>query len=516
VVCKQGKEQLVKRDQRVSQLLFALALVLTACTAGVAQTLPQGPALDSFIQATMKEWKVPGAAVAIVHDQSVVYIHAFGVRDIRTGQPVTPATLFDIGSCTKAFTAAAIAMLVDEGKMGWDAKVSEYIPFFHLRDPLADESVTIRDLLTHRTGLPATDDIWYGSPFIREEILRRMVYAKPNAGFRARFQYQNVMYLAAGYAAGRAAGMSWDDFVRQRIFAPLGMADSDTSAAAAQQAADFAAPHSEKRDGSVAAIHWRNIDNIGPAGAINSSVRDMTKWIALQLNNGEYRGQRLISEKNVREMHTPQMIVPLDAGITRIFFPDSMQISYGLGWFIQDYRGHQLILHPGDIDGFSALVALVPELDTGYVVLINMGGGYARQVIGYHIADSLLNLSETDWTAHFRKLTADLAAQRKRAIESWQSKQIPGTHPSHDLAAYAGTYESKLYGEARISLENGRLVLHFHSFDSALDHFQYDTFVVSIPDLARVTFVTGADGSVAKFMFGGITFRRAGAGRSAN
>lgn len=465
--------------------------------------------LDQFVQASMKDWKVPGAAIAVVHDQSVEYMKGFGVRDIRTGKPVTPDTLFDIGSCTKAFTAASIAMLVDEGKMSWDGRVRKYIPFFRLYDPMADEYVTMRDLLSHRTGLPGTDLIWYGAPYTREEIIRRMRYAKPNAGFRTKFQYQNVMFLVAGYAVGQVTHGTWDDFVKQRIFGPLGMSDSDTSAVDAQKSPDFATPHEQKPDGTVAAIPWRNIDDIGPAGSINSSVRDMSKWITLQLNDGEYEGKRLVSAKNVEEMHTPQMVIGPNGELPQIFFPDSKLLSYGLGWFIEDYRGHELILHPGDIDGFSAMVCLIPDMHTGFVVLVNLGNFY-RQVLSYHIADMLLGLPSEDWSAHFHKLQTEVQAAQKKQQQAMAAKRHPNTHPTLDLAAYPGTYRNDLYGDVRIALEDGKLVLHFFNTATPLEHFQYDTFVARarLEGTERLTFSINADGVVSEVNAFGTRFTR--------
>ena len=497
----------MKNWARLIQVVLLLAAVIVSATVCVAQEKSDWSALDQYINSSMKDWKVPGASVAIVRDGSVVYATGFGVRDIRTNQPVTPDTLFDIGSCTKAFTSAAIAMLVDEGKMHWDGKVDDYIPFFHLYDPLADENVTIRDLLTHRTGVPGTDLLWYVYPQAsREELIRHLAYVKPTAGFRAKFQYQNVMYVAAGYAVGQVTHSTWDDFVQSRIFQPLGMTESDTSATAAQKSSDYATPHEQNPDGSVKAVPWHNIDNAGPAGSINSSARDMAKWITFQLGDGTYDGKRLISEKNMHEMHIPQMVIPPDGEIPQIFFPDSMQLNYGLGWFVQDYRGHQLILHAGDIDGFATMVVLIPEIHAGYFVVINMTSLY-RQVLSNEIADQLLHLPDAGWSARFKKIDAALTAEEK-AGEAWQAKRAPGTHPSRDLSAYAGTYRSPAYGDAQIALHDGKLTLHFHSINTDLDHFQYDTFVVNFGNKTRLTFCLDGDGNVDRFTVDGIEFKR--------
>jgi CubicO group peptidase (beta-lactamase class C family) len=499
-------------SSKQTSALFAMVVAVAAfCSPRLwGQANQSMPELDRYVESSMKQWQVPGVAIGIVQGSAPIYLKGYGVRNVTTQMPVTPDTLFDIGSCTKAFTAASIAMLVDEKKMNWDDKVIKSIPFFHLSDPIADESVTLRDLLTHRTGLPGADLIWYGTSFPRDEVVRRAAFVRPSTGFRTTFQYQNVMYVALGVAVEHVTGISWDDFVKQRIFVPLGMTESDTSAIDAQRAPDFASPHAE-RQGKLEVIPWRNIDSAGPAGSINSSVRDMAKWIALQLNDGEFDGKRLISAKNMAEMHQPQIIVP-PGEIPTVFFPDSMQLSYGMGWFIQDYRGHQLILHPGDIDGFEALTVLIPEIHTGYEVLVNKGGDSYRQALGYHIADVLLHLPEKDWNAYFKKSDADLEGMEKKQTTGWQSKRNPDAHASHELAAYAATYDNPAYGDVQVKADGDHLTFTFHDVTSPLEHFQYDTFLVRMrpeeESQSRITFNQDADGNISSFDMGGNHFQR--------
>ena len=498
---------------RLAKGILALMVAFCALTAARAQTsaqwsASQQSALDKFVQSAMHRWKVPGLAIGIVQGSSVVYLKGFGVRDIKTGEPVTSDTLFDIGSCTKAFTAASIGILVDRRKMHWDDPVNEYVPFFHLRDPMADENVTIRDLLTHRTGMGGTDLLWYGSPFSLEQIIRHVRYIKPTAGFRALFQYQNVMYATAGYAVGEATGGTWENFVRQNIFEPLGMSGADFSAVDAQKTADHATPHLEQSNGTVNAIPWRNLDNIAPAGSINAGVRDMTKWIAMQLNDGVANGKRLISDKSMTEMHTPQIVVPA-GGEFQLFFPEPMQLSYGMGWFIEDYRGHQIILHPGDIDGFASVVVLIPEVHTGFVILANLDHTPVRAGLAYHLIDQFLGLQAEDWIGHFAKVAKGMNDAEEKTTEERGQKRHKGTHPSRGLAAYVGTYRNRGYGDAVVSLEGNHLAFQFHSFQSALTHFQYDTFEANLGGgKTRVTFYLNGDGDVAKLSAEGMQFRR--------
>lgn len=497
--------------QRLVRSVFLMACLLGLATSAQAQSNARWDALDSYIKTAMHDGKVPGLAVGIVQNGQAVYVKGFGVRDIATGQPVTPDTLFDIGSCTKAFTSAAAGILVDEGKMQWDGRVGDYIPFFHLSDPLADENVTMRDLLTHRTGMGGTDLLWYGSSLSAEEIIRHVRYIQPEFGFRARFEYQNVMYATAGYAEGMASGGTWQDFVRQHIFEPLGMSGADFSATDAQNAADHATPHDEK-DGKVVTIPWRNIDSVAPAGSINAGVKDMAKWIAMQLNDGMANGQRIVSSKSMKEMHTPQIVVP-QGGEFDLFFPRSLQLSYGMGWFIQDYSGHQLLLHPGDIDGFASLVVLIPEVKTGFVILTNLDHTDLRAGLGYHLIDEFLNLPPQDWTAHFHKVAEQFSAIGARAEAVGKSAKPAETHPSHELAAYTGTYESKAYGDAVVSLDGNQLKMQFHSFSGGMTHDQYDTFTADLTGFGRTPAMFSLDmsGNVSKLTFAGIDFEKVAA-----
>lgn len=503
----------VMRAVLISLCLAALAVAARAQTS--PQPDAQWQALDTYIQTETHKFHVPGLAVGIVQNGQAVYVKGFGVRDITTGQPVTPNTLFDIGSCTKAFTSAAAGILVDEDKMQWDAGVDTYIPFFHLYDPLADENVTMRDLLTHRTGLSGGDLLWYGSPFSLEQIIRRVRYLKPAFGFRSRFDYNNVMYATAGYAVGEASGGTWQDFVRNRIFTPLGMTGADFSAIDGQKADDHAMPH-DMKDGKVTVIPWRNIDNVAPAGSINAGVGDMAKWIAMQLNGGMADGRQIVSAKSLQETHTPQIVVPHVAEFDQ-FFPESQQLSYGMGWFIQDYRGHQIWLHPGDIDGFASLVVLIPEVKTGFVILTNLDHNPVREGLGYHLIDEFLNLPDQDWPAHFADVIKGFSAMEAKAQKDEETPKNPNTHPSHELPAYAGTYRNQAYGDVVVSLAADQLQLKFNSLSGTLKPFQYDTFMADLAGMGkmRVMFSLDEAGDVSKLTLAGIDFTRVPAAASA-
>ena len=263
---------------------------------------------DDFVDGARKTWNVPGLAVAIVQDGEVVLAKGYGVRDVAGNLPVTPDTLFAIGSSTKAFTVMSLAVLVDDGKLDWDTPVQAYLPRFALQDECASAGMTPRDLVTHRSGLPRHDLVWYNAPLTRAELFERLRYLEPNAGFRSKWQYQNLMFLTAGYLAGEVSGRSWEDLVRARIFDPLGMTSSNFSVLESRKTADFAKPYTRKEK-KTSEIPFRNIDVVGPAGSINSNLNDMARWLKLQLSDGSLGGRRVVGAANLEQMHEPQMVM---------------------------------------------------------------------------------------------------------------------------------------------------------------------------------------------------------------
>jgi CubicO group peptidase (beta-lactamase class C family) len=466
--------------------------------------------IDALLQKSMEAWKVPGASVAVVQGDEVVYLKGSGVRDIGTGQPVTPDTLFAIGSTTKAFTTTAIAMLVEDGKMGWDDSVRKYLPFFRLSDPLADENVTVRDLVTHGSGLNRHDMLWYGSPWRREEIIRRIGSVKLDHSFRSKWSYQNIMYLAAGLAVGAASGSTWEDVLQQRILDPLGMAGANFSTTVAEKAPDHATPHRKNKEEKIEVIPWRNLDNIAPAGSINAGARDMSKWVRFLLGDGVFEGKRLISAANLAETFTPQIVMRMDEN-ARAMDPETNLMCYGLGWTVQDYRGRLLITHGGGIDGFRARVALVPHAKLGLVILSNLGNSQMPEALSHSLTDLLLDLPKRDWNAHLLEHAKKMQAEGKTRETEREEKRRKRTKPSRELAAYAGAYEEPAYGTASISLENRALTLQWSSFTKALEHWHFDTFTAKGEgplENEQVVFTLDADGEVAALKFLGREFTK--------
>ncbi|HJS73942.1 MAG TPA: serine hydrolase domain-containing protein [Vicinamibacteria bacterium] len=382
--------------------LLALAALAVAVPRAAIDALPKD--LDRFVEETRKDMGVVGLAVAVVKDGRVVYAKGFGERRIGTGETVDENTLFAIGSNTKAFTAAAIGILVDEKKMTWDDRVTRHLPWFALYDPYVTREITVRDLLSHRSGLGRRGDAnWYATDFDREEIVRRVRFLEPNSSFRSEAGYQNTMFLTAGEVAEGVSGQSWDGFVADRLLKPLGMTRSRTSVRDLEGMPNVAAPH-EEIDGDVVGVPHRNIDNVAPAGSILSSVSDMTRWLLLMLGEGELEGRRILSRETVAEVWKPNIVYPMSREAKELY-PSTHFSTYGLGWGLRDYRGRFLATHTGGIDGMLSQVLLAPEEELGIVVLTNTSpsGALAHGAVTNHVLDAYLGAGgETDWRARFQ------------------------------------------------------------------------------------------------------------------
>jgi CubicO group peptidase (beta-lactamase class C family) len=466
--------------QSIKNLFLALALLIAGLQMAYGQD-PLGPAFDDYVNKAIKDWQVPGVAIAVIKDDKIVLARGYGVRELGKPAPVDERTLFAIGSSSKAFTVASIAMLVEEGKLKWEDPATKYLPGFQLFDPYTTRELTVSDLVTHRSGLARGDMLWYASSYDRDEILRRVRYLKPSWSLRARFGYQNIMYLAAGQIIPAITRKSWDDFIRERIFVPLDMKSSTTSIKALANLDNVATPHS-RIDDKVQPVSWRNIDNIAPAGSINSNVVDVAQWVRLHLGGGSYQGKRLLSSGSMKEMHTPQTIIRLEGNMERLY-PEAHFLSYGMGWFLSDYRGRKVVEHGGAIDGMRAEVAMMPEEKLGLVILTNLHGTVLPQALMYKIFDSYLAAPPRDWSSEMLKVVKGLEEQGKATEKKAEAERVKGTSPSLPLERYTGAYQSEMYGDAKVSIENGKLVTRFGpSFTGDMEHWHFDTFRVTWRD----------------------------------
>ncbi|MEW5901396.1 MAG: serine hydrolase, partial [Acidobacteriota bacterium] len=423
----------------LSLILVLVFLVLPLFPAPKPEKNVDLKGFPEFVNKTMADWKVPGIAVSIVKDGKVIYAEGFGFRDVEKKLKVTPHTLFAIGSCTKAFTAADVAILIDEGKLAWDKPVRSYLPAFKLSDSIAAEHMTPRDLLCHRSGLPRHDLMWYGSSFSRKELFDRLQHLELNQEFRALWQYQNLMFMSAGYLVGETAGTSWEEFTRKRILDPLGMKESNFSVADSEKSPDFSYPYQEKKD-KVERIPFRNIDAIGPAGSINSNVVEMANWVLLNLGKGKWGDKQLISEAAMTQVHSPQMVIQ---GPLR--YDEMFHSSYGLGWLITAYKGHLLLTHGGGIDGFITLVSFLPRDKIGVVILSNLSGNPVPSIVTYNLFDRLLGLDQTDWNKRLKEERDKAREESEKAKKEAVKDRKPDTKPSHPLEEYAGDYEHPGY-----------------------------------------------------------------------
>jgi len=465
----------------------ALALTLAILSSAGAQVVPAQYVprvpddLEQFVQARMQNWKVPGIAIAVVQSGQVIYSHGFGLRDVKGNLPVTTKTIFAIGSISKSFTSLSMAILNDEGKLDWDKPVRQYLPEFQMYDPVASERTTPRDLISHRVGMAGHDLVWYSSDFSREDLVRRLRFLQSDHDFRSGYHYNNLLVATAGYMLGRIAGGSWEDFVHQHIFEPLQMNSSNFSVLDSQRSSDFAQPyHKDEHTGAVSQIPFHPINTIGPAGSINSNVEDMARYAIFQLGKGKVGDCQLVSEANLKLNHTPQVPMPQGSPSKEIGFR-----SYAMGWVISSYRGHRLWWHNGGIDGFYALLTLLPDENFGVVILTNLlDEDPVPEIVSYHLYDHLLGLEAVDWTKRFEELEAKQRAaddeERKKEI----SEHKLNTHPSHELKDYVGRYENPGYGLITVQTDVDSLKATLNKLSFPLHHYQYDVFE-SPPDSTR-------------------------------
>jgi CubicO group peptidase (beta-lactamase class C family) len=503
------------KKSRVRFLLFAVLFLLC----GPSLFGQSGPPadLDAYVARDMKAFDVPGIAVAIVKDGKVVLAKGYGVRTLGEPTPVDENTLFGIGSNTKAFTSAALASLVDAGKISWDDKLYERLKGFQMYDPYVSHEMTIRDLLTHRSGMGLGEGdllFWPHTTFSRDDIIYRLRFMKPASSFRSHYAYDNLMYIAAGQIIPAVTGKSWEEYIREKILQPLGMTTSNLSTNAFKPGDNFASPHS-KVDGKLQVVPFMDLDNAAPAGAINSSVAEMSKWVMLQLNHGKIPGsdQRIFSEAQSREMWTPQTLTPTGSGGDPALAPLRAKFSaYALGWGIRDYHGRKLVSHSGGVSGFVTRVALVPEENLGILIFTNAEEGAAFESILFHVLDSYFGVPPTDWTTAMKAATDKEAKEAQEMIAASSKGRAADSKPSLPLEKYAGVYNDAWYGPVTIKQESSGLVFSMDHTPKAvadLQHWQYDTFKAHWRDRtiedAFVTFTLNPDGSLQHFTMAAVS-----------
>jgi CubicO group peptidase (beta-lactamase class C family) len=486
------------------------------CGIGIAVAAPAAPPgpprdLDAVVARAMREFEVPGLALAVVKDGRAVVLKGYGVRRLGSSTPVDAETLFAIASNTKAFTAAALAMLVDEGKIAWDDPVVRHLPSFQLYDPYVTREITIRDLLTHRSGLGlgAGDLLVFpDSTYTSDEIVARLRFIKPATSFRSRYAYDNLLYLVAGQIIPAVTGKSWGDFVQERIFVPLGMTASNTSVTALRPDGNVATPHG-RVEGRMQAVRYSNVDNAAPVGAINSSAAEMARWVMAQLDHGLSRDAtgretRLFSKEAGTEMWSSQTILPIEDPRRGLEMLRPSFSTYGLGWNLRDYRGKKLVGHTGLLSGMASRVQLVPDIQLGIVILTNQENDTVHRALMLTLVDHYLGGPATDWIGKLAAADREEQAKAEGTVQTAAGRRVAEARPSLPLEKYAGRYVDAWYGDVAIALEGASLVLRFGRTPGLvgdLEPWQYDTFVARWRDRslnadAYVTFALKPDGSI--------------------
>jgi CubicO group peptidase (beta-lactamase class C family) len=433
--------------------------------------------LDTFVAKVLKDWNAAGVTIAVVEKNKVVYTGGFGYRDAEKKLPVTENTQFAIGSCTKAFTASILGILVKEGKVDIDKPVRNYLPELKFQNEYTNDHATLRDMMCHRTGLPRHDLSWYASWATRNELLERIQYMEPTAELREKWQYNNFMFLAQGVAIEKLTSKSWEENMYDRILKPVGMDNTNLSTKDLEKSPDHSSAF-VSTDSTLKTIPYRNIDAMGPAGSVNSCAKDMAKWLITWVNGGKYNGKEIIPSSHVNQAMTIQMAG--GGGTPGAESPDVHINGYGLAWGISSYRGHYRVEHGGGIDGFITTTGFFPSDSIGISVSSNQGG--VTSSIRNFIADRMLKLSYRNWNKMQRDAVKKAQEAAKSVVKNDSLSHKFNTKPTHELIDYTGTYSSPGYGSIEITMKNGGLVSKFNAIDIRLDHYQYDQFNAVILD----------------------------------
>lgn len=487
----------------LTMLVFiaALASPLPAAQPGAVDAAKQLRGFDTYMEKVLEDWNVPGIGVAVVVKDRIVFAKGYGYRDYGKKLPFTTKTVVPIASNTKLFTATAAGLLVEDGKLEWDKPVRQYVPAIQFYDDDLNASVTIRDMLSHRTGITRHDTIWYKSDFTRKELFERLKYLEPTQPMRHAFLYNNMMYAGAGYVVELLSGQTWEDFTRTRLLGPLGMNSTVFSIAELQKAPEHGVPYTERRDSFelYSIPYYEEAQGVGPAGSMNSNLEDMSRWLIAQLNDGKVDGKQVIPAAVIKATMAPALAMP-NAALEARGYGELLNSAYGAGRWTASYRGHLLSYHGGDINGFHSQVSVMPYDGIGVVVLVI--GDHAAplyNVVSYNVYERMLGMPQTPWSERLLaiRLKGKEAGQQGRAKAG--AGRVEGTRPSHPLGDYAGEFEHPAYGVVTIAKKDDALGFDFHKIKLPLAHFHYDRF--DTPDdeqdgLWSVNFGTNPQGEI--------------------
>jgi CubicO group peptidase (beta-lactamase class C family) len=472
-------ENIFLTSKKMKKLLYSIVLFLLAISVS-AQTKKEKAdqrlaGIDTKLQVLVSDWKVPGFAVAVVEKKKVLYARGFGYRDHENMISVTPNTLFAIGSCTKAFTSALLGQLRNENLVDFDKSPMVYLPELKFYNQDLDNLVTIRDMMCHRTGLPRHDMSWYIFPTdSRDSLLKRIQFMEPSAAIRQKYQYNNFMFMLQGLIAEKITGTSWEENIQNRFFKPLGMTSSVFSIEDLMKNNDAAIGYTLKKDSLIEKTDYYRIRGMSPAGSINSSVSDMAKWLIAWINSGKYEGKDVLPPAYISEAISSQMVA--SPGLPQKNFPDRFFNNYGYGWDLTSYKGHYLVQHGGNIDGFSALTCFFPTDSIGIVILVNQDGSAIPGIVRNIVADRMLKLKDFDWNKHYLSERDKARKTQKEAEVKSVTARIKGTSPSHKIKEYEGIYSNPGYGSIRISTSGDSIFALVPLKKFWLSHYHYDVF----------------------------------------
>src|SRR5437764_1047364 len=465
---------------RVRIVLFAVALMVcgVAARAQDADVAKKLQGFDAYMEQTLKDWNTPGVGVGIVVGNKLVFVKGYGYRDYEKKLPFTARTLQPIASNSKLFTAVAAGMLVEEGKLTWDKPIKQSVPEIEFYNDQLNNYVTLHDMLSHRTGVTRHDLIWFKSPFTRKELFERLKYLEPQEPMRETFLYNNLMFAAVGQVIEMKSGKRWEDFVRERIFTPLGMSTTCYTIADMLKQPDYGVPFREKRDSFelYKIPYYEDTEGVAPAGAIISNIDELSHWLIALMNEGKYNGKQVLPASVLKATLQPAIALP-NAGGEALGFWELINSAYGMGRWTASYRGKLLTYHGGDLPGFHSQISFMPNDKIGVIVLvISDHSAPLYNIVSYNVYERLLGMDQTPWSQ--RQLQQRLA--NKKAGTEARAKaggdRVLNTKPSHALADYAGEYENAAYGILKIGLQGDQLQFGFHEFHFPMNHFHYDRF----------------------------------------
>ncbi len=490
--------------------LFLLALLSMQLTYAQKKTAaPADPlaGIDTILQKILKDRKAVGFAVAVVKKDKIIYAKGFGYRDEEQKLPVTPNTLFAIGSCTKAFTSSLMGLFNKENKLEYDKPARDYLPALQFYNNELNNGVTVRDLMCHRTGLPRHDYSWYlFNSDSRDSLLQRIKYQEPTAPLRQTWQYNNFMFLVQGMIAEKLSGKSWEKNIKEKIFTPLGMTSSNFSIHDLAKAPDASLGYTLYKDSIIRKTEYYDINAMGPAGSINSSVNEMSNWVITWINGGKFNGKEVLPAAYAKEAMSSQMV--MSSGLPDPEIPDAHLANYGFGWMISSYRGHYRVEHGGNIDGFSASTSFYPNDSIGIIVLVNQNGSAVPGLVRNTIADRLLKEKPVDWNGRANLAQLKAKTTGKEAEASVVSNKKTGTQPSHKKNEYAGIFNNPGYGSFEVTNRNDSLIMITRNEETWLRHYHYDVFEVlpidkktgidtTLKENLKISFLTSVSGDIS-------------------